>query len=152
MNSLVSDGIPNPLQFSEEAQRNAFNTAAMLCCQSVDLADYNIDPSMKNSFGWIVYAERLATFNAINTDVIEDRLTYYLQFVANSPYEQGSNTVIWDSKEHGYQFSNFLVESGYLFQQLSSVDAGNTGKRVSGGLCPQSVSYTHLTLPTKRIV
>ena len=137
MNSLVSNSLPSTATMEEVAERNAFNLASMLCCQSVDLADYEIDPSMKNSFGWVVYAERLATFNSLTTDVIEDNLTYYVQFVANSPYEQGSNTIIWDSKEHGYQFSSELVESGYLFQQLASPDAGNLNDRLTGGLCPQ---------------
>ena len=137
LNSLVSNSTPNTLTMEDKTERDAFNLAAMLCCQSIDLADYEIDPSMKNSFGWVVYAERLATFNSLTTDVIEDNLTYYVQFVANSPYEQGSNTIIWDSKEHGYQFSAELVESGYLFQQLASPDPDNLNQRLTGGLCPQ---------------
>jgi len=121
-------------EYQNEANRDDFMNNKFQIVKEIDPVDYNIDLTQLTSIRWEVYCR-----NGLQDDasdyILNDTRVYFFRVYINSPYQNGSNTLIFDSKTIGLQLNPLAVETGYLWQQIPNYDDANN--EVSGGLCPQ---------------
>jgi hypothetical protein len=121
-------------QYSESVRDDYVSNLKQIL-KEIDLTRYEIDLSYITTFRWEIYCENSPATGLITPSNLEENRIYYVRFLSTSPYQQGSNQVLFDSKEIGYSINSDMVETGYLFQQIESYSDPNTS--VTGGLCPQ---------------
>jgi hypothetical protein len=123
-------------EYQSEIARDDYVSALKQIVKEIDLTKYEIDLTYVTTFRWEIYCENsVARETGFINRGIEDNRNYYVRFLSQSPYQQGSNQVLFDSKQIGYLINPEMVENGYLFQQIQSYSNPNTS--VTGGLCPQ---------------
>ena len=123
-------------EYQSEIARDDYVSTLKQIVKEIDLTKYEIDLTYVTTFRWEIYCENsVARETGFINRGIEDNRNYYVRFLSQSPYQQGSNQVLFDSKQIGYLINPEMVENGYLFQQIQSYSNPNTS--VTGGLCPQ---------------
>ena len=121
-------------EYENEANRNNFMDGKFQIVKEIDPADYEIDLTKLTTIRWEVYCRNGLQDDATDF-ILDDNRVYFFRVYINSPYQNGSNTLIFDSKTIGLQLNPIAVETGYLWQQIENYDDPNN--EVSGGLCPQ---------------
>tara|TARA_R110001592_G_scaffold69878_1_gene214305 strand:+ start:2819 stop:4879 length:2061 start_codon:yes stop_codon:yes gene_type:complete len=117
-----------------------FDTNLGYTCAEIDLLEYDLK-ALYNHMAFECYAVDVPSYDGTNPNVdngdTEASREYYFRWYIKSPYaNDGSLTVLYDSKHQGINVPKAVIEAGYLFQALPNVDDGGAHE-VSGGLCPQ---------------
>ncbi len=108
---------------------------------SVDLTQYNVKLDEAILVKYEIYCRNFEDgedANYTNATVSANR-KYYFKVRIQSPYEQGTSAVIYDSMDDGIVMNKELVEDGYMWQNIDSPI--NPAFQVSAGLCPQFYFY-----------
>ncbi len=108
---------------------------------SVDLSQYNIKLDEALLIKYEIYCRNFEDGQDANytNAVASANRKYYFKVRIQSPYEQGTSAVIYDSKDDGIVMNKELVEDGYMFQNVDNPN--NPAFQVSAGLCPQFYFY-----------
>lgn len=117
--------------------RAQFYSRDLVLLAKVDPADYSLSFAEGIKARWVLYCENGLVDGANNPALLASQ-RYYVKFMVRSPYQQGGETILYDSKEYGLSIAQEAVTSGYLFQQLKSADntVPDTGESLSGGMQP----------------
>ncbi len=108
---------------------------------SVDLTQYNIKLEEAFLIKYEVYCRNFEDGiddNYSNATATANR-KYYFKVRIQSPYEQGTSAVIYDSLSDGIVLNKHVVEDGYMFQNVNNPNSDTY--QVTPGLCPQYFFY-----------
>ena len=138
MNRMLA--MMNLEDFDGEISRDQILLEGQKTIAQIDLAQYNVDLETETEFKWIIYSAFRPNEPQFNpTDDTDDNIPtlrqYYFRLQVTSPYEQGLNAILFDSRQYGIFIPQEVVDLGWGFQGLPNPD--DATKFVSGGLCPQ---------------
>jgi hypothetical protein len=120
-----------------EVGRDAFYDRDLVLLAKIDPADYSLSFAEGIKARWVFYCENGLVDGANNPALLASQ-KYFFKFMVRSPYQQGGETILYDSKEYGLPIAQEAITSGYLFQQLKSPDLAelDNGQALSGGMQP----------------
>lgn len=127
--------------FKGQTERDAIIAEGQKIVAEIDLKEYGVDLQTNTEFKWVLYSALTPIEGLFNPSTnlldgsVKSSRVYFFRLQVVSPYEQGINAVLFDSRNYGISIPEDVVELGCGFQGIPNPDDGT--KFVSAGLCPQ---------------
>lgn len=127
--------------FTGQTERDAVITEGQKIVAEIDLSQYGVDLQTDTEFKWVLYSVLTPIEGLFNpaTNLLDGSVkssrVYFIRLQVTSPYQQGINALLFDSRSYGISIPEDVVELACGFQGIPNPD--DATKFVSAGLCPQ---------------